>query len=260
MNNTGYELLISWYEKCDVYKQFHDESYDYCKLQDEIITLPIIIINTIAGSISFISLSFTPHAIFWTTIIVGILTILSSTLSGFKDYYTWKEQAIHHKTASQGYLKLKNLILILMAKHKMGSGSSYNDIISEVGKLLGKINNESPEFPFHIKQRAEKILNDFTTRHINMLNIDTENKPFEYSTESNYYKESNVIEKYSNVKNDVPNKTVNNTEELIISFEDSNDSGAKSIDSETLKNTNDNTLLTYKKTQSESLSDSVDDE
>jgi hypothetical protein len=198
--NAGCELLISWYRKCSVYKNFHDEAFEYCKFYDEAITIPIIITNTIAGSLSFISLSFSAEIVFWTTLAVGILTIISSMLSGFKDYYTWKEQAIHHQEASKGYLKLRNMILMLMAKHKMGQGASYGEIVSEVGKLLSKINNDAPEFPKYLRKQSQEILDEFTVGHIELLSTDT----VYCDDTTTHYDDGDVIDKYSNMGTPAP--------------------------------------------------------
>ena len=148
MRKKADELLKIWYNKANLMEKLHREAYQFYSSKDAQITIPTIIISSIAGSISFLSLGFKNQIYF--SIISGSLNIISTIMSSTKEYFAWNNKFFQHNNAANSYLKIKNLIEIQLSLHKLGLNVSYEKMIPEIGSLINKVDNDAPPLPIHI--------------------------------------------------------------------------------------------------------------
>ena len=148
MRKKADELLKIWYNKANLMEKLHREAYQFYSSKDAQITIPTIIISSIAGSISFLSLGFKDPIYF--SIISGSLNIVSTIMSSTKEYFAWNNKFFQHNNAANSYLKIKNLIEIQLSLHKLGLNVSYEKMIPEIGSLINKVDNDAPPLPIHI--------------------------------------------------------------------------------------------------------------
>ena len=148
MRKKADELLKIWYNKANLMEKLHREAYQFYSSKDAQITIPTIIISSIAGSISFLSLGFKNQIYF--SIISGSLNIVSTIMSSTKEYFAWNNKFFQHNNAANSYLKIKNLIEIQLSLHKLGLNVPYKKMIPEIGSLINKVENDVPPLPTHI--------------------------------------------------------------------------------------------------------------
>ena len=148
MRKKADELLKIWYNKANTMEKLHREAYQFYSSKDAQITIPTIVISSIAGSISFLSLGFKDPIYF--SIISGSLNIVSTIMSSTKEYFAWNNKFFQHNNAANSYLKIKNLIEIQLSLHKLGLNVSYEKMIPEIGSLINKVDNDAPPLPIHI--------------------------------------------------------------------------------------------------------------
>jgi hypothetical protein len=148
MRKKADELLKIWYNKANTMEKLHREAYQFYSSKDAQITIPTIVISSIAGSISFLSLGFKNPIYF--SIISGSLNIVSTIMSSTKEYFAWNNKFFQHNNAANSYLKIKNLIEIQLSLHKLGLNVSYEKMIPEIGSLINKVDNDAPPLPIHI--------------------------------------------------------------------------------------------------------------
>lgn len=161
MKETAHELLKLWFNKADNLEKLHREAYVYFSNKDALITVPCIILSTVAGSLSFISLG---NSNYYCSLAAGILNITTIILTSTREYFSWNSKIYDHYKISNEYSKLKNLIEIQIVLHKLGLNISYEKIIPEIGTLITKIHAESTRLPDFIANKY--ICNDTRTFNI----------------------------------------------------------------------------------------------
>jgi len=190
MRKKADELLKIWYNKANIMERLHREAYQFYSSKDAQITIPTIIISSIAGSISFLSLGFNNPTYF--SIVSGCLNITSTIMSSTKEYFAWNNKCFQHNNSANSYLKIKNLIEIQLSLHKLGLNVSYEKMIPEIGSLINKVDNESPPLPLHIES---KIPPSESNSMELLAGTDTDAK--EESTE-NKKEDKNIVEEFNN--------------------------------------------------------------
>ena len=190
MRKKADELLKIWYNKANIMERLHREAYQFYSSKDAQITIPTIIISSIAGSISFLSLGFNNPTYF--SIVSGCLNITSTIMSSTKEYFSWNNKCFQHNNSANSYLKIKNLIEIQLSLHKLGLNVSYEKMIPEIGSLINKVDNESPPLPLHIES---KIPPSESNSMELLAGTDTDAK--EESTE-NKKEDKNIVEEFNN--------------------------------------------------------------
>jgi hypothetical protein len=190
MRKKADELLKIWYNKANIMERLHREAYQFYSSKDAQITIPTIIISSIAGSISFLSLGFNNPTYF--SIVSGCLNITSTIMSSTKEYFAWNNKCFQHNNSANSYLKIKNLIEIQLSLHKLGLNVSYEKMIPEIGSLINKVDNDSPPLPLHIES---KIPPSESNSMELLAGTDTDAK--EESTE-NKKDDKNIVEEFNN--------------------------------------------------------------
>ena len=225
MKKKADELLNIWYHKAHEMEKLHCEAYHYYNNNDAFITIPTIIISSIAGSINFISVGFcNKNYNIYYSLVAGCLNVLATIMASIKQYFSWNSKYYKHNATSIAYLKVKNLIEIQLSLHKLGLNIPYEKMIPEIGSLITKIDNEAPPLPSHI---ASKIPVSKSISMELIVSSDTDDK--EISTTS----ENNIIDTYSNIATEFNN--------------------INTIDTETKLNTNSNSNLSININNNESI-------
>jgi len=159
-NHAG-QLLKLWYNKANNMELLHREAFIYYTHYDALLTIPSIIIYSISASFSFISIGYTENHVF--NLSSGVLNIIAIILSSIREYFSWNTKIYEHYRITNSYSKLKNLIEIQISLHKLGLNYPYEKIISEIGSILTRIENDSSPLPDSIAKKY--LLN-------NIINID----------------------------------------------------------------------------------------
>ena len=216
MRKNADQLLNIWYHKANEMEKLHNEAYHYYKNNDAFITIPTIIISSIAGSINFVSVGFcSKEKNMYYSLAAGCLNILATIMGTIKQYFSWSSKYYKHNATSIAYLKVKNLIEIQLSLHKFGLNMPYEQIIPEIGKIITKIDDEAPPLPSHI---SSKVSNSKIIAMDIIMNSDTDeiNNKKDNTSESELVplviSEDNIIDEYSNINTDtILNTQINST-------------------------------------------------
>jgi len=220
MKKKADELLNIWYHKAHEMEKLHSEAYHYYNNNDAFITIPTIIISSIAGSINFVSVGFcnTKYNMYY-SLGAGCLNVLATIMASIRPYFSWNSKYYKHNATSIAYLKVKNLIEIQLSLHKLGLNLPYAKMIPEIGSLITKIDNEAPPLPPHIVSKIS------ISKCISMeliINSDTDDKEISTTTENK------IIDTYSNVGTEYNNVSIDDIEtklntDLNININENND-------------------------------------
>lgn len=202
MKHKGDELLKTWYNKAEQMEFLHREAFQYYYKKDAAITIPSIIITSIAACISFLSIGLYTRNIYF-GLISGTLNIISTIMASTKQYFNWNHKSYQHNNSSVAYLKIKNLIEIQLSLHKLGLNMPYEKMIPEIGSIITKVDNESPPLPSHISCK----ISPSHTMTIELIDegtdSDTKSKVFYNNQDSENNTDNNsinIIDEYNNIK------------------------------------------------------------
>jgi hypothetical protein len=190
MTKHSENLLKSWYNKANNMELLHRKAFIYYSYNDALLTIPTIIITSLAASCSFISIGYTSNKFF--NLSSGLLNIISIILTSIREYFSWKNKIYEHYKITNTYSKLKNLIEIQLSLHKSGLNIPYEKIITEIGSILTRIENESIPLPDFIVKKY--LLNNINNIDY-MIEINTNEK--EITNEE----ENNILETITNIDN-----------------------------------------------------------
>ena len=189
MKKIADDLLKIWYNKSNKMEELHREAASYYYSKDTQLIIPTIIGVGIAGSISFFSLGFDDAKYFGIT--TGCLNLISSIMLISKEYFSYTNKRFQHTSASNSYLKIKNLIEIQLNLNKLGMNIPYEKMIPDIGTLLNKVDNDAPILPHHLIIQMP-VLDNIIISKIPILSSDSDDKDF--STTENKF----AIEEYNN--------------------------------------------------------------
>lgn len=164
---NGVELLKVWHSHIQDYELAHIKAYHRFKKYDGVLTIPIIIISSLASCLAFASISkncgFSYFGVF-----TGILNLLLTMLSSIKEYYLWNKRSYEHKTTFELYTKVRNKIETNLTELSHNDDDKnineyVNKVVNSLSTEIAKISAEAPILPKDIR---EKI------RHINLYKND----------------------------------------------------------------------------------------
>lgn len=161
MSNHAIELLKEWYYKADKLENAHMEASNYYHKKDIYIEIPSIFISALCSTISFTTTGLPNEFKNYFLYIAGGLNVTNTIIVSIKEYFSWSRRKYKHNTSAIGYQKLKNQIEIQLSLHKMGAPISYDKIISEIGILFIKLDNDSPQLPEFLRKKlntTDKII------------------------------------------------------------------------------------------------------
>ena len=124
-------------EKCLSYNWLHRESQKKYDFQNQILTIPAIILGTVNGSISVGS-----NAIFGTwsgaSVVIGFIGILTAILNTLNSFFNNAKRAESHRISALSYEKINRLIMIelsLCRNERLPPDQLINIIKSDFDKL-----------------------------------------------------------------------------------------------------------------------------
>jgi hypothetical protein len=109
-------ILVEWCDVALCYKWLHFRSYLKYSYIQACFTIPVIIMSTITGTISFAQSSFTPTQQFYVQFGVGTINIFLGILSTISQYLKINEYTESHKICSISWDKFSRNIRVELAK------------------------------------------------------------------------------------------------------------------------------------------------
>lgn len=109
-------ILVEWCDIAQCYKWLNFRSYLKFSITQAWFTIPVIIMSTITGTISFAQSSFTPNQQFYVQFGVGTINIFLGILSTISQYLKITELTESHRVSSIAWDKFSRNVRIELAK------------------------------------------------------------------------------------------------------------------------------------------------
>jgi hypothetical protein len=154
-NSQLEKILSDEGERCLCYSWLHDRSEKRYSRLHTAITLPSIVMATLAGSASIGSTSlFAKTEI--ANVVIGIITLSVGLLTTVSNYFSWAKRSESHRIADITYKKIYKFILIELSLPRT-ERMSAKDMLKAVRDETQRLEETSPQVP-------DTVIKDFKNR------------------------------------------------------------------------------------------------
>lgn len=147
-------------EKCQCYYVLHKKSEALFSKRTTFIDLPVIILSTIAGTLSIGNSSIFGENIN-SNLYIGCLSLFVGVMNTISTYFNWSKRTENHRIVSIQYSKLYRFISIEL-KLPINERMAPNDLLKVVRENYERLQELSPLIPIH-------IINEFKTKYKNSI-------------------------------------------------------------------------------------------
>jgi hypothetical protein len=159
--NSQLEKIISDEgERCLCYSWLHDRSEKMYSRLHTSITLPSIIMATLAGSASIGTTSLFPNPQV-ANITIGIITLMVGMLTTISNYFGWAKRSESHRIADITYKKVYKFILIELSLPR-SERMTAKDMLKAVRDETQRLEEMSPQVPDMVIRDFKKRFGDST--------------------------------------------------------------------------------------------------
>ena len=144
--NSQLERVISDEgERSLCYSWLHSKSEKWYSKLNTVLTLPVIVLSTIAGAGSIATQSLF-NGSGSANVIIGCISLSVATLNTIGSYFSWAKRSESHRIAGITYAKIYRFILIELAlprSERMGA----KEMLKIVREQCGRLQETSPQIP-----------------------------------------------------------------------------------------------------------------
>jgi len=159
-NSQLEKILSDEGERCLCYSWLHDRSEKRYSRLHTAITLPSIVMATLAGSASIGSTSlFAKTEI--ANVIIGIITLSVGLLTTVSNYFSWAKRSESHRIADITYKKVYKFILIELSLPR-SERMAAKDMLKTVRDETQRLEETSPQVPDTVIREFKKRFGDTT--------------------------------------------------------------------------------------------------
>jgi hypothetical protein len=149
------ELIASEAEKALVLRWLHNESEALYSRLNSFITLPVICISTVAGTISIGQDTLFGKDNAGAPIGVGVLSLVVSILNVISSFFGWAKRSEGHRISGINYAKLHRWISIELALPREQRMPAKH-FLKEVRAQVDRLNETSPPIPPQVVEKFQK--------------------------------------------------------------------------------------------------------
>ena len=159
-NSQLEKILSDEGERCLCYSWLHDRSEKLYSRLHTAITLPSIVMATLAGSASIGTTSLFPNPQI-ANITIGIITLSVGLLTTVSNYFSWAKRSESHRIADITYKKIYKFILIELSLPR-SERMSAKDMLKTVRDETRRLEEMSPQVPDTVIRDFKKRFGDST--------------------------------------------------------------------------------------------------
>ncbi len=148
------ELIASEAEKALVLRWLHNESEAMYSRFNTFITLPVICISTVAGTISIGQDTLFGKDNTGAPVGVGVLSLIVSIMNVIASFFGWAKRSEGHRISSINYAKLHRWISIELALPREQRMPAKH-FLKEVRGQVDRLNETSPPVPSEVVQKFQ---------------------------------------------------------------------------------------------------------
>lgn len=145
-------------EKCECYYVLHKKSEQLFSKRTTLIDLPVIVLSTVAGTLSIGNSSIFGDSS-KSNIYIGCLSLFVGVLNTVSTYFSWSKRCETHRLVSIQYSKLYRFICVEL-KLPIEERMKPNDMLKVVREAYERLQEISPLIPI-------KIVNEFKIKYKN---------------------------------------------------------------------------------------------
>lgn len=147
-------------EKCQCYYVLHKKAEALFSKRTTFIDLPVIILSTIAGTLSIGNSSIFGDNIN-SSLYIGCLSLTVGVMNTISTYFNWSKRTENHRIVSIQYSKLYRFISVEL-KLPVNERMAPNDLLKVVRENYERLQELSPLIPVH-------IINEFKSKYKNTV-------------------------------------------------------------------------------------------
>ena len=159
-NSQLEKILSDEGERCLCYSWLHDRSEKRYSRLHTTITIPSIVMATLAGSASIGTTSLFPNPQI-ANITIGLITLSVGLLTTVSNYFSWAKRSESHRIADITYKKVYKFILIELALPR-NERMAAKDMLKIVRDETQRLEETSPQVPDNIINQFKRKFGDST--------------------------------------------------------------------------------------------------
>lgn len=144
-------------EQCLCYSVLHRESEAIYSKYNTYIVLPVIVLSTVAGTLSASSATVFPGNSSGASLGIGALSIGVGILNTIGSYFGWNSRAVQHKVASITYGKLHRFLMIELSLPR-SSRMTCKDLLKTMREQLDRLYEIAPAI-------HHSVISEFKKKH-----------------------------------------------------------------------------------------------
>lgn len=153
-------LLKDWAEVASCFRWLHDRAHQKFKQQNMWFVLPVIVLSTITGTLSFAHSSFPPNIQPYVPLGIGALNILAGMMSTIAQFLRVSQLMESHRVASLSFEKLSRSIRIELALPWAERSAHGRDFLKTCRSEMDRLMEQSHPIPLPILAMFEKRFED----------------------------------------------------------------------------------------------------
>lgn len=161
-SNTKYpvqiELLRKWGEIAAIYHALHDKAYQMYDFRNTMFSIPVIILSTISGTISFSIGSFPASFQMYMPMLIGAVNLFVGILQTISEYLKINNLANAHRIAAIQYDKLSRNIITELALPENERSHTNTEFVLICKKEMDKMIEQSPNLPSSYIRGIKNVL------------------------------------------------------------------------------------------------------
>jgi len=146
-------VLKQWAEIATSFRWLHHQAHINFSNKSFWITLPVIVISSITGTMNFAQSSFPPDFASYVPLVIGSFNLIAGVMTTVQSYLRLSELAEGHRVASIMFGKLSRNIRVELMLPTTERTMDGDDFIAMCRSELDRLTEQSPDIPKKIEKR-----------------------------------------------------------------------------------------------------------
>jgi hypothetical protein len=142
-------LLAKWSDYCSCYRWLHDRAEKKLSKNNNLITIPVIILSTVTGTASVGLTGLVgdiPNGQKYGQIVIGLVSLFTGILTTLGNFFRYAQNSESHRVAAVSWGKFNRLISVELAQHPEDRSDSL-EFLAICRQDLDRLIEQSPQIP-----------------------------------------------------------------------------------------------------------------
>lgn len=161
------ELLRKWAEIAAIYHVLHERAYQMYQFRNTMFSVPVIILSTLSGTISFSIGSFPPQFRTYMPMLIGGVNLFVGILQTISEYLKINNLSNSHRIAAIQYDKFSRDIITELTLLEGDRPHTLSEYVVICKKEMDKLQEQSPNLPASYIRSMSDILTQANSVDVN---------------------------------------------------------------------------------------------